>query len=463
MCSNRVESPGRLGPGEAMQRQGSFSQAEYDGKKKQTRRDRFLAEMEQVVPPAFEPVKDSQVWADVVPFARAEGMMMLGSARVLAANRSQLSWDLVDLEALLPADHRARLVWRFVERLELRPFYEAIGSREGEAGRPAADPAVLLALWLYATLEGVGSARELDLVSRDIAYRWLSGGVPVNYHGLSDFRVGWSGELDRLLTESVTALVSEGLVALDEIAVDGTKLRSPASSRSFTRGGRLERIERQAAERIERLKREVACDPAATTRRRQAAEARAAREAEAKVAGARAALDRLRQEKAAREKTHPQEEKQKGAPSVSLSDPQARRMRFPDGAVRAGYNLQTAAVADKGVIVAVMTTDRRNDHGLARPLVDEVVRRYGRAPGRALFDEGYASRADIAALAAHPAGPVTVYAPPPSEKPEADLRVAGRESRHYKRAKEPQAVKDWRARMQTDEGGTVRNFVRGWA
>lgn len=210
---------------------------------------------------------------------------MLGGARVLEANRSQLSWDLVDLEALLPAEHRARLVWQFVETLDLTTFYEAIRAREGEAGRPAADPKVLLALWLYATLEGVGAARELDrLVSRDVAYRWLAGGVPVNYHGLSDFRVGWSGELDRLLTESVTALVSEGLVELDEIAVDGTKIRSPAASRSFTRGGRLERIERQAAERVERLKREVASDPAAATRRRQAAQQRAAREAGAKVA-----------------------------------------------------------------------------------------------------------------------------------------------------------------------------------
>jgi len=102
----------------------------------------------------------------------------LGEARVLRANRSQLSWDLVDLEALLPAEHRARLVWQFVETLELAPFYAAIKSRECEAGRPAADPKVLLALWLYATLEGVGSARELDrLVGRDIAYRWLAGGV----------------------------------------------------------------------------------------------------------------------------------------------------------------------------------------------------------------------------------------------------------------------------------------------
>ena len=130
-------------------------------------------------------------------------------------------------------------------------------------------------------------------------------------------------------------------------------------------------------------------------------------------------------------------------------------MRFPDGAVRAGYNLQTAAVPDKGLIVAVKTTDRRNDQGLARPLVDEVARRYGRAPKRALFDEGYAARADVEALAGHPAGPVTVYMPPPSEKPEAELGPKGRESRHYKRAKEPQAVKDWRARMQTEEGQAV--------
>jgi transposase/ribosomal protein L34 len=381
---------------------------------------------------------------------------MPGQARVLEANRSQLSWDLVALEALLTPDHRARLVWRFVETLDLGPFYAAIQSREGEAGRPAADPKVLLALWLYATLEGVGSARELDrLVSQDIAYRWLAGGVPVNYHGLSDFRVGWSGELDRLLTESVTALVSEGLVVLDEIAVDGTKLRSPASSRSFTRGGRLERIERQAAERIERLKAQVTADPAAVSRRRQAAQQRAAREAEAKVKKARAALDLLRQEKAAREKTHPREEKQKSAPSVSLTDLEARRMRFPDGAVRAGYNLQTAAVPGKGVIVAVKTTDRRNDQGLACPLVDEVVSRYGRAPERALFDEGYAARSDVEALARHPAGAVTVYMPPPSEKPEAQLRSKGRASRQYKRAKEPQAVKDWRARMQTEEGQAI--------
>src|SRR3954468_16415813 len=114
-----------------------------------------------------------------------------GEARVVRPDRSQLQWDMIDLESLLAADHRARAVWAFVEQMNLEGFYAGIGSREGEAGRPAADPAVLLALWLYATVEGIGSARALArLVERDVAYRWLAGGVPVNYHGLADFRIG---------------------------------------------------------------------------------------------------------------------------------------------------------------------------------------------------------------------------------------------------------------------------------
>ena len=130
----------------------------------------------------------------------------------------------------MPADHRARLVWSFVESLDLSPLYDQVLSREGEAGRPAADPAVLLSLWLYATIEGVGSARELErLAQSDAAYRWLAGGVPLNYHGLADFRVDSVEVLDRLLTQSVTALIAEGLMTLSEIAVDGTKIRAPAS------------------------------------------------------------------------------------------------------------------------------------------------------------------------------------------------------------------------------------------
>ena len=151
---------------------------------------------------------------------------MASDARFVRADRTQTRWDFVDLDALVPSDHRARIVMGFVESLDLSPLYGAIKAREGEPGRPPPDPAVLLALWLYATIEGVGSARQLErLAQHDPAYRWIAGGVPLNYHGLSDFRVAHVAVLDRLLTESVTALIAEGVVSLAEIAVDGTKVR----------------------------------------------------------------------------------------------------------------------------------------------------------------------------------------------------------------------------------------------
>src|SRR2546429_4904902 len=129
-----------------------------------------------------------------------------GKARVVRPNRAQLSWDLADPEAGLPADHVARLVWSFVTTLELAALYDEVEAGGGGPGRPAADPAVQLALWLLATIEGIGSARELDRLSeRDLAYRWLSCGVPINHHGLADFRVAHADVLDELLSDSLAA------------------------------------------------------------------------------------------------------------------------------------------------------------------------------------------------------------------------------------------------------------------
>jgi transposase len=246
----------------------------------------------------------------------------MGEARVVRPDRRQLRWDMIDLEGLLPGDHRARLVWSFVESLDLSPLYDQILAREGEAGRPAADPAVLMALWLYATIEGVGSARELErLAQSDIAYRWLAGGVPLNYHGLADFRVESVEVLDRLLTQSVAALVAEGLVSLDEIAVDGTKIRASASRKSFRTGEKLLKIEAAVGERLAALKQELRDDPGASSRRRQAARERAGREVQARAARARAALERLEAERKARAAVHVKDEARKKAPKASTTDP----------------------------------------------------------------------------------------------------------------------------------------------
>lgn len=380
----------------------------------------------------------------------------MGEARVIRPDRAQTRWDFIDLEAMLPPDHRARVVWSFVESLELTELYDAIRSREGEAGRPAADPAVLLALWLYATVEGVGSARELDrLTERDLAYRWIAGGVPVNYHGLADFRVTHTAVLDRLLTESVTVLIAQGLVSLDEIAIDGTKVRANASRESFKTAAKLEQIEAEVAARLGALKAEIDGAPDASMRRRRAARDRAAQDVKQRAAKARRALEQIRAEKAQRAKTHAKDEAKKSEARVSLSDADARSMRFADGAVRPAYNAQIAVVPQKGVIVSIQMTDRRNDSGLAVPMVDDVVRRYGKVPAKLLVDTHYATAEDIATLAEHPSGPVAVYAPTPSERPDNEITAGALRNRRYRRRSEPQAVKDWRDRMATAAGKAI--------
>jgi transposase len=378
----------------------------------------------------------------------------MSEARFIAADRAQLRWDMIDLEAMLASDHRVRVVWDFVESLDISALYAGVKSREGAAGRPPADPAVLLALWLYATVEGVGSARQLErLAQADLAYRWLAGGVPLNYHGLADFRVEHVEILDRLLTQSVAALVGEGLVSLDEIAIDGTKVRASASKQSFRRGAKLLDIEAAVEKRLAALKAELTDDPAASGRRRQAAQERAARGVKERAQRARAALVRLEAEREERKKSHGKDEAGKSPPRASTSDPDARYMRFPDGAVRPGYNAQIAAAAGEGVIVAIEMTDRRNDAGLAMPMVDDIARRYGRTPDRLLVDTGYATCEDIEALAEHPKGEVQVFTPPPTERD--DVKPATLYRRERKRALEPDSVKQWRERMASEAGKAV--------
>lgn len=380
---------------------------------------------------------------------------MASEARFLRADRLQTRWDFVDLEALLPSDHRARIVMGFVEGLELSALYDAIKAREGEPGRPPPDPAVLMALWLYATIEGVGSARQLErLTQSDLAYRWIAGGVPLNYHGLADFRVAHVWLLDRLLTESVTALIKARVISLEEIAVDGTKVRANASRGSFKTAGKLARIEAAVERRLAELKAEIETDPKASSQRRLAAKERAAREVKERAGRARAALDKVRAEKAKRAKTHPQDEaRKKSEPSASLSDAEARNMRFPDGAVRPAFNAQLAATPKEGIIVSVEMTDRRNDAGLAVPMVDDIVRRYGKAPENLLVDTHYATSDDIAALASREMDPVTVFAPPPTERD--DVKPETLANRVRNRAKQPESVKAWRSRMDTPAGQEV--------
>src|SRR5271167_4421899 len=249
---------------------------------------------------------------------------MSEGVRVIGPDRAQLRWDVVDLDSQLPDDHRARLVWAFVEGLDLSEFYDRIKARDAVAGRPATDPQVVLAVWLYATLEGIGSARAIDrLCQQHAAYRWLCGGAPINHDLLAEFRREHGALLDRL-TQSVTGLIAEKLVTLEELAIDGTKVRAHAGRGSMSKGKRLESIEKAVAQRVAELKSELDMDPAEPERRRKQAQQK---------------LAELVQEKAERVKTHPTEEAKKGEPKVSVSDPEARVMRLPDGAAAPAWNV----------------------------------------------------------------------------------------------------------------------------
>ena len=379
----------------------------------------------------------------------------MGRARYLKADRSQLHWDYVDLDSQLPADHPARDVWAFVETLDLGPLYDAILSREGVPGRPPADPRVLLALWLYATIEGIGSARALDRACRrDAAYRWLCGGVPVNHHGLSDFRVGHVALLDRLLTQSVAVLAEEGLVSLDELVHDGTKVRASAGRGSFVGAEGLDNFERAARARVEQLRAEVNADPAASERRRQAARDRAAADKQKRAAAARQRLEERDREKEEAAKRHGEAEAAKGERKVSTTDPDARMMRFSSGETAPGYNIQVVSAGM--LIVDIEATDRRNDTGLAGPAIERVERRYGRVPDRLLVDQGIATRDQIAELHERKPRSVAVFSPVPEDR--TDIKPKSAKVRAANRAKEPPGLKEWRARMATDEG--ARAMIR---
>jgi transposase len=205
--------------------------------------------------------------------------MPRGAPRLREPVRDQIELRAVDIDSLIGRDHRARVIWGYVEGLDLSELEDRVKARENRPGHPAPSPRLLLALWLYATSDGVGSARALDqLCKHHDVYRWLCGGVSLNYHTLSDFRVGCADLLDRLMIEHLAALSEVGLVNLEILAQDGVRIRANAGTGSFRREATLDRQMAQAQAVVEELKREVDADPEASNRRIRSAKERAARE-----------------------------------------------------------------------------------------------------------------------------------------------------------------------------------------
>jgi hypothetical protein len=302
-----------------------------------------------------------------------------------------------------------------------------------------------MALWLYATIDAVGSARALArLCQTHVAYQWICGGVSMNYHTLSDFRVAHVSLLDRLLAEGVTALVSEGLVQLQRLAQDGVRVRASAGAASYRRRPRLEKLLREAESRVAMLRAELETDPAASTARQRAARQRAAQEQMERTTAALERMKQLEAERARRAKTHKKDTQKQKEPRASTTDAEARVMKMADGGYRPAYNGQFASDPETQVIVAVDIDTTGSDHGLIGPMQDQIGETYGQTPKQYLVDGGFTKLEDIER--AHEKG-IEVFAPPPNNKHETDPFAP--------RKDDGPGSAEWRKRMSSEDGKAV--------
>jgi transposase len=339
--------------------------------------------------------------SEFVPEPAAVEPAKKGEPRLRRAVRDQIvmHWEAVD--DLIPEDHRARMVWAYVEGLDLSALLEKFAAVEGAVGRAGTDPRILLALWLYATIEGVGSARELDrLCELHAAYKWICGGVSLNYHTLADFRVQHEAFLDGLLTHSVAALLKSGVVELKRVAQDGLRVRAAAGSSSFRRRPTLEQFLEEARQQVEALKAELDGDRAAGSQRQKAARQRAAEERAQRVEQALKELAKIETKKPA---AKVQEAR------ASTTDPEARRMKMPCGGFRPAYNLQLVTDTATQIVVGVDLINVGSDKGQLRPMHEQLQKRYGCTPREYLADGDFTAAEDIEHLEKQG---TTVYTPP---------------------------------------------------
>jgi transposase len=387
---------------------------------------------------------DDELFGDL-PVQMISQTFDAGRPRLREPERDQIELRAVDLDRLIGADHPVRVIWDYVQGLDLRSLEQAVRAREHTPGQAPVSPRLLLALWLYATSEGIGSARALArLCESHDAYRWLCGGVSVNYHGLADFRTVNPELLDRLLTENVATLSAAGVINLDEVVQDGVRVRASAGAASFRRSKTLHKELKKAQRRVAQLRQEVNDDPEASNRRIQAAGERAARERQARVSAALAKLAQIEAERERRAKTNKKQVAKQKEPRASTTDSQARIMKMADGGYRPAYNCQIGTVAKGQIVVAVEATSIGSDRGLMPSMLTQIEQRHGRRPRRYLVDGGFNKNDDTEWAAGIG---VNVYGPPIRSKHDTDPYAPRRD--------DGPGVVAWRKRMKSSHGKAV--------
>lgn len=360
----------------------------------------------------------------------------MAKPRLIVPDREQVVLNASAIDDLVDARHIVRDVWDFVGRLDLSALRDAVGSREGTAGAPAFDPRTLLALWVYATIDGVGSARRLsDLVDRHSVYRWIAGGVSINYHTLASFRSANGEALDRLLASSVATMAEEGLIDRDKMTVahDGMRVRASAGAGSMRSRPALERLLEEAKARVAELKEKPVEGAAQPTKRKAAARERAARERAERIGEAMRVLEEIES------RTEVHEERGERAPRASTTDPEATSMRMADGGKRVGHNVQFTVDAASRAIVHARVAPRGSDTGTLAPALGELAAGLGRYPSRVFADGGFVKFADVAEI--ERAG-CEVFMPDP---------YAGFKWGDRRRKADLPRLEAWRERMLRDE------------
>lgn len=351
-------------------------------------------------------------------------------------------------DELIDADHPARLIWRVACTLDLSAYYASITARVGAVGRDPTDPRLLVALWLYAATDGVGSARELArLCEASKPYLWLCGGVTLNHHTLSDFRVGHAEALDDLFTQVIATLADKKLVSVHRITQDGTRVRACCGASSLRRRERLTVLLDEARRHVTEL-RAMLDDPESAGgmgMKKRAAMQRAAREREGRIEQAIAQLPELeaRQRKRAARMSKKERTSKLREPRASTTDAEARVMKMPDGGFRPALNVQIASDPTSRAIVGVEVINAGVDTGQLEPMRRQVEHRAKRKVHEHLADGGYLTFEDVERA---PEQDVTLYVPP---KPPRDAETFGDE--YQPRATDSDAVNAWRTRMGADE------------
>jgi transposase len=358
-------------------------------------------------------------------------------ARINRPERFQGEMRSESLDQRLDPDHEARVVWSVVAGLDLSPLYEKIAAVEGVAGRNASDPRVLFALWLYAAVDGIGSARRLEVLCHEHrAYEWLRGHVPVNYHLLADFRVAHGELLKQIQVDSLASMLAEGLISLATAAQDGMRVRANAGSHSFRRQPTLEEAQRQARAHLDKLEGDSDED-AGLSARQQKAQDRAARERHERITKAIEAAKHLAEQR---------ERRQKGdgvKARASTTDPEARTMKMGDSGFRPAYNVQMATDSQSGIILGMDVINEGSDAGQMKPMMDNIKEALGQAPAAVLTDGGFSTLADIEATER---GGTTVYTP---VKEEDKQKKAGKDPFAAKPGDSP-VLAAYRQRMGTE-------------